>query len=93
MAKPFEIGLTLSGTISAGAYTASVIDFLIQALDEWHRHKEAQEKKGIAASEDTECLRHDVELEVVTGASGGGMTVALAALALHEKHQPITSLP
>jgi len=93
MAKPFEVGLALSGTISAGAYTAGVIDFLIQALDEWHRHKEAQEKKGIAASEDTECLRHDVELKVLTGASGGGMTAALAALALHEKHQPITSLP
>ena len=93
MAQPFKIGLALSGTISAGAYTAGVIDFLIQALDEWHRHKEAQEKQGVAASEDTECLRHDVELKVLTGASGGGMTAALAALALHERHQPITSLP
>ena len=29
----FEIGLTMAGAVSAGAYTAGVIDFLFEALD------------------------------------------------------------
>jgi hypothetical protein len=33
--REFQIALALSGAISAGAYTAGVFDFLIQALDEW----------------------------------------------------------
>jgi hypothetical protein len=32
----FEIGLVMAGAVSAGAYTAGVVDFLIQALDQWH---------------------------------------------------------
>ena len=28
----FEIGLVLAGAVSAGAYTAGVIDFLLEAL-------------------------------------------------------------
>ena len=37
--NPFEIGLVMAGAISAGAYTAGVVDFLIQALDEWEKAK------------------------------------------------------
>src|ERR1700730_5871133 len=35
--EEYQIGLTMSGAISAGAYTAGVFDFLIQALDEWEK--------------------------------------------------------
>jgi len=36
--KPkFEIGLVRAGAVSAGAYTAGVLDFLLQALDAWYR--------------------------------------------------------
>ena len=35
--KEFQIGLAMSGAVSAGAYTAGVFDFLIQALDEWEK--------------------------------------------------------
>jgi hypothetical protein len=31
--KEFQIGLTMSGAISAGAYTAGVVDFLVEALE------------------------------------------------------------
>jgi hypothetical protein len=31
------IGLALAGAISAGAYTADVLDFLVQALDGWEK--------------------------------------------------------
>lgn len=92
-AKPFELGLALSGTISAGAYTAGVLDFLIQALDAWHALKAARQDDGIAPGDDEACLRHEVRLKVIAGASGGGMTAALAALALQEAHAPITSMP
>jgi predicted patatin/cPLA2 family phospholipase len=29
----FELGLVLGGTVSAGAYTAGALDFLLQALE------------------------------------------------------------
>ena len=32
--KTFEMGLAMAGAISAGAYSAGVLDFLIEALDE-----------------------------------------------------------
>jgi hypothetical protein len=31
----YEIGLAMAGAISAGAYSAGVVDFLFQALHEW----------------------------------------------------------
>lgn len=37
----FEVGLVLSGTVSAGPYTAGVIDYLIEALDAWYEAKRA----------------------------------------------------
>lgn len=37
--KDFEIGLVMAGAVSAGAYTARVIDFLLQALKEWEMAK------------------------------------------------------
>ena len=39
-ADTFEVALVLSGAISAGAYTAGVIDFLIEALESWQNEKE-----------------------------------------------------
>jgi hypothetical protein len=32
----FEVGLALAGAASAGAYSAGVLEFLIEALDTWH---------------------------------------------------------
>jgi hypothetical protein len=37
--QAFRIGLALAGAISAGAYTAGVLDFLFQALSEWENHR------------------------------------------------------
>jgi hypothetical protein len=33
--QTFELALVLGGTVSAGAYTAGALDFLIEALDCW----------------------------------------------------------
>jgi hypothetical protein len=67
----FEIGLVMAGAISAGAYSAGVIDFIIEALDAYEQEKHKASWSG---------PRHDIKIPVMTGASAGGMTAALAAL-------------
>src|SRR5215813_1819894 len=32
----FELGPVLGGTVSAGAYTAGALDYLLEALEAWH---------------------------------------------------------
>lgn len=67
----FEIGLVMAGAISAGAYTAGVIDFLVEALDAYEEAKRDPNWDGPT---------HDVKVPVLAGASAGGMTAAIAAL-------------
>jgi hypothetical protein len=64
----------MSGAISAGAYTAGVLDFLIQALDEW--------EKALEVDKDGKLPNHLVGLKVMAGASAGGITAAIGAIAL-----------
>lgn len=76
--EQFRIGITMAGAISAGAYSAGVLDFLLQALDEWQQAKE----RGEAVPD------HQVVLTVISGASAGAMTGALALPALAEGFKP-----
>jgi len=72
MTRPtYEIGLVLSGAISAGAYSAGVIDFIIEALDAYEAAKTRPDWDG---------PNHDVRIPIMGGASAGGMTAAIAAL-------------
>ncbi len=70
----FRIALSMSGAISAGAYTAGVFDFLVQALAEL----EAAQDRGDPDAPTT----HRVRIVAMTGASAGGVTAALGAVAL-----------
>ena len=70
-AGTFEFALVLGGTVSAGAYTAGAIDFLIEALDCYSAAKAA----GKAP-------KHNVILKLIAGTSGGGVNAAIAARAL-----------
>ncbi len=79
----FEVGLAMAGAISAGAYSSGVIDFLFQALDAWEREK----RDNPAGVPD-----HAVVVKVITGASAGSITGALAATALATGIRP-TSYP
>jgi hypothetical protein len=72
--KDFQIGLAISGAVSAGAYAAGVFDFLIQALDEWEQ--ERYEPSGSAVPS------HRVGLKVISGASAGAITAGIGAIAL-----------
>jgi predicted acylesterase/phospholipase RssA len=75
----FKIGINMAGAISAGAYTAGVLDFLTQALDEWYQAKARGE---LVPS-------HDVSIEVISGASAGGMCAAISAVMLHQEFEHI----
>src|SRR5258708_30846348 len=75
--KPFQLGLVLAGAISAGAYTAGVLDFLFHALSDWEEHRN-----------DPGVPQHRVVLKVVAGASAGAMTGALGAVALARGRKP-----
>jgi hypothetical protein len=72
-ANTFEFALVLGGTVSAGAYTAGAVDFLIDALDCW---------TGLRDKGDAAAPRHKALLKVITGSSGGGVNAAIAARAL-----------
>ena len=81
MSSQCELGLVMAGAVSAGAYTAGVVDFLVQALDEWQA---AQASDGASAPP------HQVNIRVVSGASAGGMTAAmLAGIMAGREHRPV----
>ncbi len=69
----------MAGAISAGAYTAGVLDFLTEALDEWYKAK----ARGEAVPP------HDVSLDVLSGASAGGICAAILAVMLQEDFEHI----
>jgi Patatin-like phospholipase len=72
--REFQIGLTMSGAISAGAYTAGVLDFLVEALDTWDEARKGPRPETVPG--------HRVGLKVMSGASAGAITAAIAAVAL-----------
>ena len=67
----FHLGINMAGAISAGAYTAGVLDFLMEALEEWYAAK-GSANPGVPL--------HDVSIDVFSGASAGGMCAAIAAV-------------
>jgi Patatin-like phospholipase len=72
--KDFHIGLAMSGAVSAGAYAAGVLDFLIEALDEWERMRGAPGGDTVPS--------HRVGLKAMSGASAGAITAGIGAVAL-----------
>ena len=81
----FHIALNMAGAVSAGAYTAGVLDFLIEALDEWYDARETQRAQHGDDLASWTIPAHDVKLDVLSGASAGGMCAAISAVALQEE--------
>lgn len=71
--REFKVGLVLGGAVSAGAYTAGVLDFLIEALDTWEANREP---------DNHDLPGHRVRIDVMTGASAGSMCAGIAAVVL-----------
>lgn len=74
--RTLHLAITMAGAISAGAYTAGVMDYLLEVLDKWSELKE----KG-----DLRVPTHNIKIEVLSGASAGGITAAITSVALHRK--------
>lgn len=89
MPQPFYMGLNMTGTVSAGAYTAGVVDFLIEAMDAWYAERERQAQQFGSDYERWTIPPHEVQLAAMSGASGGGITAALAASALTQAFSPV----
>ncbi len=78
----FHLGLCMAGSVSAGAYTAGVLDYLFETLEKWQEAKDAIKVSGVPS---TDIPMHDVVLDVLNGSSGGGMCAVLSAIMLQEK--------
>src|SRR5689334_1269044 len=76
--ETFDIGFALSGAISAGAYTAGVLDYFFQALHEWEK-----------ARKDSGTPPHHVNVQVIAGASAGAIAGALGVVALAQGIRPV----
>jgi predicted acylesterase/phospholipase RssA len=81
----FKVAINMAGAISAGAYTAGVLDFLTEALEEWQKAKDdyrksLQDPNVIAAP----VPLHDITIEVFSGASAGGMCAAIASVMVQQ---------
>ncbi len=80
----FEIGLVMAGAISAGAYTAGVMDFLLEALDEWQSLREKDHRH---------CPPHRVKIRAMSGASAGGMTAGVTVASMNGEIEHVRSVP
>lgn len=76
--KKFKIGLCMAGAVSAGAYTAGVMDYLMEALAEWEKRKS---EPGVP--------QHEVCISILGGASAGGMTALLTATVINNPVVPV----
>lgn len=79
----FELGLCMAGAVSAGAYTAGVLDLLVEALDAFAAEKARRRAAG-------EAPLHQVRFSVLGGASAGGMCAALGAVFLDAAFPHVT---
>ena len=80
----FRLGLAMAGAVSAGAYTAGVLDFMFEALDAWEQARVAEPART---------PNHRVVLQALSGTSAGGMCAALSTLALARGLRPTVTDP
>jgi hypothetical protein len=70
----------MAGAVSAGAYTAGVLDFLTEAIEEWYKAK---------AAPNLSVPMHEVSIDAFSGASAGGMCAAIASVMVQGTFQHI----
>jgi len=91
--KTFNLGITMAGAVSAGAYTAGFMDYLIEVLNKWEEHKITIRKKLQNQEPLTEFEKkiplHDISIEALGGASAGGMVSMITALACYKTFEPV----
>jgi len=88
--QPFEIGLTLTGSVSAGAYTAGVIDFLLEALENWENKKQQNHAQFGDDYSQWDTPWHSIIVKGLSGASGGGVTCGMILNAIGGQIDPVS---
>lgn len=71
----FSLGITMAGAVSAGCYTAGVMDYLFEILDKWEKAK-----KDESSPDFKKVPQHCVRIDAMGGASAGGMTTTMSAI-------------
>jgi hypothetical protein len=90
----FKVAINMAGAVSAGAYTAGVLDFLIEAIEEWEKAKTAFRaylaNPAPATVFEKPVPLHDITIEAFSGASAGGMCAAIASVMVQKPFEHIT---
>lgn len=84
--KTFHLGICMAGAITAGSYTAGVMDYLLETMERWQKHKDAN-KNALDRGETLpypDTPMYDVVIDVISGASAGGMCAAITSAMLVE---------
>ena len=76
--QTFHLGFSMAGAVSAGAYTAGFMDYILEALSEWEKAKKEQENNP-----NSNIPNHSVIIDAIGGASAGGMVGMITTLALY----------
>lgn len=89
--QKFKICLTMVGAVSAGASTAGVVDYLLETMELWEKAKQRNKALGIRHVDyDHSLPMHEVEIDVISGSSAGGITGALTMLNLvDQSYHPV----
>jgi hypothetical protein len=91
--QTFDLGLVMAGAVSAGAYTAGVLDFLFEALDALEDARSGGDTAPLTAGlpEENPVFDpgHDVRIGAMAGASAGAMVTAIATTLLGTRVPPI----
>lgn len=77
-----HLGICMAGAVSAGAYTAGVIDYLLETLDAWENAKARGEKVPT----------HRILISAISGSSAGGIISVMLPKIFYIDGQPHVSL-
>jgi hypothetical protein len=90
----FELGLVMAGAISAGAYTAGVLDFLLEALDAIEDVRAGRDtshlQAGLRGEKPVFDPPHRFRLKALSGTSAGSMVAAILATILGTRIPPVS---
>jgi hypothetical protein len=67
--KKIKLGICMAGAVSAGAYTAGVMDYLIETLERWEqlkkRKKDKLDNNEVLTEKENRIPDYDVVIEVL----------------------------
>lgn len=80
-----HLGICMAGAVSAGAYTAGVIDYLLETLEAWEEAKKHD-------TNENQVPTHRVLISAISGSSAGGIISVMLPKMFYTEGQPHVSL-